>query len=235
GAVEGGGLPEGAVAVTFDDGYRDNLTAAVPVLRRFGIPATFFLSGDGASFRGSFWWEVLDASMDALGLSEEAARELHRRFMRAPEEERGRLFAELPATEGPFPPRLSRDEIREIAADRLFEVAAHGWSHRALGEMTPEEQRRDIEENVRDLEATTGSSPVSFAYPFGGPYTAGTIGILRGAGIRAACTVAGHAVTAATDPMEIPRLQVGDWTGEELEERIERLLGRVPLPHTIER
>jgi len=36
-------LPAGAVAVTFDDGFRDNLTHALPVLERFGFAATFFV------------------------------------------------------------------------------------------------------------------------------------------------------------------------------------------------
>ncbi len=41
-----GRLPRGAAAVTFDDGYADNFTVAVAVLREMGIPATFFVSTD---------------------------------------------------------------------------------------------------------------------------------------------------------------------------------------------
>jgi peptidoglycan/xylan/chitin deacetylase (PgdA/CDA1 family) len=37
-------IPARAVAITFDDGYRDNFTFAVPVLERFGFPATFFIA-----------------------------------------------------------------------------------------------------------------------------------------------------------------------------------------------
>jgi len=36
-------LPAGAVALTFDDGFGDNRTEALPVLDRFGFPATFFV------------------------------------------------------------------------------------------------------------------------------------------------------------------------------------------------
>ena len=41
--VDGVPLPEGAVLITFDDGYRDNLENAVPVLRRYGFPAVIFV------------------------------------------------------------------------------------------------------------------------------------------------------------------------------------------------
>src|SRR5262245_12380723 len=49
-------LPHRAAALTFDDGYRDNLEVAAPLLARLGLPATFFLVPsllDG----GPAWWE----------------------------------------------------------------------------------------------------------------------------------------------------------------------------------
>jgi peptidoglycan/xylan/chitin deacetylase (PgdA/CDA1 family) len=52
-------LPANAVAVTFDDGYRDNLINAKPVLTRYGIPATLFLATGFINQDTPFWWDEL--------------------------------------------------------------------------------------------------------------------------------------------------------------------------------
>lgn len=46
------------VAITFDDGYRDNLEVALPILESTDVPATFFVAGSGE--QDEFWWDELD-------------------------------------------------------------------------------------------------------------------------------------------------------------------------------
>jgi len=59
-AARTGDVPDNAVAVTFDDGYCDNLASALPLLARHGIPATFLVaSGQVGASRG-FWWDELE-------------------------------------------------------------------------------------------------------------------------------------------------------------------------------
>jgi peptidoglycan/xylan/chitin deacetylase (PgdA/CDA1 family) len=55
------GLPPRAVAVTFDDGYLDNYTAAFPALKRHGIPATVFVSTAFVETGATFWWDQVFA------------------------------------------------------------------------------------------------------------------------------------------------------------------------------
>src|SRR5690606_657784 len=52
-------LPERAVAITFDDGYVDNLQMAAPALERFGFPATFFVTTRWLEDEGEYWWDLL--------------------------------------------------------------------------------------------------------------------------------------------------------------------------------
>ena len=56
-----GDLPPRAVALTFDDGYLDNLVEyAAPVLERAGLPATFFLTSGWLGRPGEYWWDTLE-------------------------------------------------------------------------------------------------------------------------------------------------------------------------------
>ena len=60
--VEGahhGTLPDRAVALTFDDGYLDTLTNAMPILSRHGLPATCFVATEGLDGSHVFWWDRL--------------------------------------------------------------------------------------------------------------------------------------------------------------------------------
>lgn len=55
-----GHIPQTSVCITFDDGYADNYTNALPVLKRCGCPAAFFIA---TAFTGSqmpFWWDELE-------------------------------------------------------------------------------------------------------------------------------------------------------------------------------
>jgi len=67
-------LPRGAVAVTFDDGYADNLYNAQPLLKRYNIPATFFLSSGCIGREREFWWDELERLLLQPGVIPETLR-----------------------------------------------------------------------------------------------------------------------------------------------------------------
>jgi peptidoglycan/xylan/chitin deacetylase (PgdA/CDA1 family) len=84
-------LPTDAVAVTFDDGYVDNLKFAKPRLEAAGVPATVFITTGRIGCLGEFWWDELAR----IVLSSQAAIDVHvaigphlcrLRFTGAPEE-----------------------------------------------------------------------------------------------------------------------------------------------------
>jgi len=58
--LETGRIPDRAVCLTFDDGYRDNLDEAEPLLARAGIPATVFVTTGVLHTGREFWWDQLE-------------------------------------------------------------------------------------------------------------------------------------------------------------------------------
>src|SRR5262245_11444952 len=55
--ARGGRLPPNAVAITFDDGYRNNHDVALPILLRHGLKAIFFIATGFVGERRVFWWD----------------------------------------------------------------------------------------------------------------------------------------------------------------------------------
>lgn len=58
--VQSGNIDDGSVALTFDDGYRDNYETARPILEEFAIPATFFITDSYLDGSIPFWWDELE-------------------------------------------------------------------------------------------------------------------------------------------------------------------------------
>jgi peptidoglycan/xylan/chitin deacetylase (PgdA/CDA1 family) len=61
--LERGTLPRDAVAITFDDGYVDNLREATPRLEAAGLPATLFVTTGAIGQRIEYWWDELARSI----------------------------------------------------------------------------------------------------------------------------------------------------------------------------
>ena len=219
-----GKVKQNSVAITFDDGYRDNLTAAVPILEQMRLPATFFICGDASSEGESFWWERLEASLQLMELDDAGAERLHRRLMVADVVERHRILVELPAADYVLSERLSHDDLKVLACHPLADIGAHGWSHRRLDHLQIDDLRHEVMENMRMLADLTGTAVRSFAYPFGGSVTSELTDIVREAGMETACTVDPAAITAGCNPLLIPRLEVRDCDEDEFEARLRSVL-----------
>lgn len=59
-AHQDGNIPDQAVAITFDDGYANNLYNAKPILNRYNIPATVFVTSGYTQRHREFWWDELE-------------------------------------------------------------------------------------------------------------------------------------------------------------------------------
>lgn len=59
-ALKAGKIPDKSVIITFDDGYADNLWNAKPLLEKYGVPATVFVTSGSVGSDREFWWDDLE-------------------------------------------------------------------------------------------------------------------------------------------------------------------------------
>lgn len=189
-------LDKPAVAVTFDDGYADNLTEALPILEEMGIPATFFISSENIDTRNEFWWDALERMVSGadccparfslrdshhgrtwLTLTAEERmvmfRDLHRIFMVGTQAQRTEWLRQLDTWTGGNCPQadinrlLTGDELRQLSNHAGVTIGAHSVTHPRLSALSEDEQRHEIVESGRQLANIIGREVQVFAYPFG--------------------------------------------------------------------
>lgn len=191
----GRALPRNAVSFTFDDGYKDFQTNALPVLKRYDAPSTVYITTHGLSRDQSFWWDrVVNAfaltneyELDIGFLSPHDTRRtlslhpLRRRrslldvkelLWRQPADRLEELVDELRAAlrvhdDGPLhAPRLQSADIEALARENV-ELAAHCDVHVDLRQLPPQRVRHEIGRSREILRELTGQSVNGFAYPGG--------------------------------------------------------------------
>jgi peptidoglycan/xylan/chitin deacetylase (PgdA/CDA1 family) len=230
-------LPRNAVAITFDDGYACNALVAAPILESFGYPATFFIVSGAIERADEFWWDQLEAIFHAPEFDNETAARVLARYTlnRAGDEAvrrppaaflalwdllRGlstavrcqyldelRRHLGLEKKTRPSHRPMTEAELRALAANPLFEIGGHTATHPSLPALAPAEQKEEIIEGSRFLEATLGKPILTFAYPFG-EFEQGTRDIVMAAGFECAVSAKHRRVRPSDNQFELPRRQV---------------------------
>jgi peptidoglycan/xylan/chitin deacetylase (PgdA/CDA1 family) len=110
---------------------------------------------------------------------------------------------------------MTKDQVIEMARSDLITIGAHTLTHPALPTLAPEQQRDEIIQSRRACEDIIGLQVDTFAYPFGEADDR-TVKFVREAGYTVACTTVSGAVTAASDPLRLPRRYVANYGGADL-------------------
>ena len=222
-------LPPRAVALTFDDGYRDQLHLAVPMLERLGLPATFFLVPGLLEGTVQAWWEQL-AWIFTRATRESVVWEGRTVGLRSPTERRTSSVAVLeklkrrdrPGRDAALEELLDRcapdgkleeqaafldwDDARRLAR-RGFAVASHSLVHSILAEEPGPEQEKDLVTSRRRLQRELDLPVDLLAYPNGRQedYNRVTVAAAARAGYSHALTTVEGWNRPATDPYEVRR------------------------------
>jgi peptidoglycan/xylan/chitin deacetylase (PgdA/CDA1 family) len=232
--LRAGSLPDRAVAVTFDDGYADNATVALPILQRHRVPATFFVA-TGFLDGGRMWNDSLiealrrapdgpldlaDLGLGTLALGPEESRgavagRLLAAVKHLPPADRQARVDQICARVGPRLPddlMMSSAQVRQLAEAGMA-IGAHTVSHPILCKLSQDEARAEIERGRADLERIVGHPIRAFAYPNGRPgddYTLRDRGIVEDLGFDFAVSTRWGAATAGSDRYQLPRFTPWD-------------------------
>ena len=114
---------------------------------------------------------------------------------------------------------LSPQELASLEDKGFVAIGAHTVTHPALPELSPEDQRCEVQQSKQRLEDILGHRITSFAYPYGA-WSKETAAIVREAGFDCACATIAGFVEQSVDHFQLPRIQVDDWDGEEFDERL---------------
>ena len=187
------------VCLTFDDGYRDTLTFAYPILKAAGVPFAVYVASSFPDRLGELWWLALEAVIarnDQIGLvidgenrsfacrsvAEKRAlyNELYWWLRRRPTEAETRaivrnLAACYQVDIAAFCKDLCMDwpQIAQLAADPLVTIGAHTVNHPMLARLPADAARGEMDLSRSVIEAALSRPPQHLAYPFGDPTAAG--------------------------------------------------------------
>lgn len=271
-AVREGHVPHGRVCVTFDDGYADNFIAAKPLLEKYGVPATVFMTTGSSGRTREFWWDELEriflgpgrlpqrldlringtaqswrlGDAAALGTNDlqkhrkwnlldessptarhEVFRSVYDLLQPMPIAQRTDMLDELLTWAGEESivrnthRALKLEELPALVEGDTVRVGGHTVNHPALNSQPIEVQRQEITVCKVMLEDALQQPLHSFAYPYG-YFSDATVTEVQSAGFSQACACFSRPVRTDSHPFMLPRIDVGNWSGDEFERRLNR-------------
>lgn len=231
-----GKLPKRACCVTFDDGYADNFTVALPILQRYRVPATVFVATaylDGGRMFNDTLTELVARSkgpvldVEAYGLGRHPLTTLRQRreavarlldlAKRIPPMERDATIAAavraMELFDLPDDLMLTTAQLRELAGQGV-EIGGHTHSHAILTTIDLGAAEAEVKVGRQRLEAIIGRKVRAFAYPNGVPgsdYEGEHAAMVRRLGFECAVSTSRGIATFGSDVFQLPRFQ--PWTG----------------------
>ncbi len=224
----------GSVAITFDDGYADNATVALPILRKLGLTATFFIASDYLN-GGRMWNDTVIEAVSAHGHEQldltgiglaayptrnddekrQAADSIISTLKYLPQPERDAQVDKVAAKVGnrlPADLMMTTEQLRQLSEAGMT-IGGHTASHPILARLDDATAFHEIQENKRVLHELCGQSIELFAYPNGKPnvdYETRHVDMLRRLDFKGAVSTRWGTAGKSSDPYQLPRFTPWD-------------------------
>ena len=219
-----GALPCRAAAITFDDGYENNLSVALPILEQFGAHATIFVSTEPVC-TGIMWNDLIIEGLKraegdfvfAFGdfeveVSDKTDLDLHllSKLKYLPHDVRSEAAMSFyqQCTNDVVPRLMLREEQIANCDSPNIAFGAHTISHPILMNLTEQQCRVEIEESKRILSDWVNAPIDYFAYPngrYGVDFSNREMNIVRDAGYSAAFSTEWGAARSGSNLFAMPR------------------------------
>jgi len=193
---QGLSYPDNAVAITFDDGFRNNVTEAQPILEKYQVPATFYVSPGIINTNIMFWVDSIEDCINNAKVSQitlnldsrkkynlendkqkiKALIEIKSYCKGSTSAEKDRVILDL-IDETLWMPKVSSsknyekmswNELQTLASNKLFTIGGHSLYHDILSSFEKEKKLRlDIQLSIQLLEYNLNAPVIHYAYPEG--------------------------------------------------------------------
>ncbi len=183
--------PTPCVVITFDDGYKDNYTIALPILKYFEAPAILFITTQMINTRQLSWWDIIaylikhskkpfiifdDQTFFLPNQKQNAITFFQQRMKQEKYEQTKYLLSELSEVCDVVLPDpalqsqeiLTWEEIREMAQHKVA-IGSHTHTHRVLSTISLSSQKEEMILSKLIIEENIGRSVLSISYPVGEP------------------------------------------------------------------
>lgn len=180
------------IVITFDDGYKDNLTLAYPIFKKLNIPFTIYVTNCYPNKTAKLWWYMLEDILlenntitfrhenTSLSFNCKTQKEKDASFEKirniiitSSAKEQDHILKQLEESNNKnlqsyvSKESLNWEEINMLSNDPLVTIGCHTINHLGLNTLTKEEALAEVLNSKKEIESKISNKAIHFAYPFG--------------------------------------------------------------------
>lgn len=232
------------IAVTLDDGYRDNFNNGSPVFHQLNVPYTIYICTKIVKGEMLYWWEILEQLIlehNEVCLSngqtyycptketkEETFLALREIILKLPQDDLlgqlQKLFDkyQIDFNYGNNTHGLTWEQIRQLCNDPIVTIGNHTYSHLSFTGCKDEEICADIEKAAKEMYTNVGVKMNHFAFPYGEATAVSLhdIDLVKQLGFKSSATTRNGLISYGTNPLELPRIFVTEKNWKQVIDRI---------------